>query len=175
MKYYFSHRRWFIVGTILIAFMLEILPLPGFIIWFRPAWTLLVLIYWAMALPEVVGVGYAFMVGIFLDVLTGTLLGEHAFAMVCEVTERALAHTEKKEVLLTGGVAANVRLQEIIRIAAKEQNAVFHVVPKAYSGDCGAQIAWTGLLAYQNEVQVDIERSFVKPRWRLDQVKIPWR
>src|SRR4030066_2288662 len=38
-------------------------------------------------------------------------LQEHAFSMVTEVTERALAHTEKNEVLLTGGVAANRRLQ----------------------------------------------------------------
>ena len=37
-------------------------------------------------------------------------LQEHAFSMVTEVTERALAHTEKKELLLTGGVAANKRL-----------------------------------------------------------------
>jgi N6-L-threonylcarbamoyladenine synthase len=100
---------------------------------------------------------------------------EIAFAMLAEVTERALAHTEKKEVLLTGGVAANIRLQEIIRIAAEEQNAAFHVVPKAYSGDCGAQIAWTGLLAYQSGVMVEAEKSYVKPRWRLDCVKIPWR
>lgn len=100
---------------------------------------------------------------------------ETAFTMLAEVTERALAHTEKKEALLTGGVAANSRLQEIIHLAAKEQDATFHVVPKAYSGDCGAQIAWTGLLAYQNGVRVEVRKSQVKPRWRLDSVRIPWR
>jgi N6-L-threonylcarbamoyladenine synthase len=100
---------------------------------------------------------------------------EIAFAMLAEVTERALAHTEKNEALLTGGVAANSRLQEIIRLAAKEQDAAFHVVPKIYSGDCGAQIAWTGLLAYQSGVRVEVKKSQVNPRWRLDRVKIPWR
>ncbi len=42
-------------------------------------------------------------------------LQENAFSMVTEVTERALAHTEKKEVLLTGGVAANKRLQAMLK------------------------------------------------------------
>ena len=42
-------------------------------------------------------------------------LQETIFAMLTEVTERALAHTGKNEVLLTGGVAANQRLQEMIR------------------------------------------------------------
>jgi glycoprotease/Kae1 family metallohydrolase len=38
-------------------------------------------------------------------------LQENAFAMLTEVTERALAHTGKEEVLVGGGVAANGRLQ----------------------------------------------------------------
>ena len=50
-------------------------------------------------------------------------LQEHAFSMVTEVTERALAHTEKKEVLLTGGVAANKRLQSMLAIIAEEHDA----------------------------------------------------
>ena len=56
-------------------------------------------------------------------------LQEHAFSMVTEVTERALAHTEKKEVLLTGGVAANKRLQSMLKIIAEEHDARFNVVP----------------------------------------------
>jgi len=100
---------------------------------------------------------------------------EVSFAMLTEAAERALAHTEKREVLLTGGVAANERLQQMIHIIADEHDAEFSVVPKTYSGDCGAQIAWTGILAYQSGVRADVEKSLVKPRWRLDQVKIPWR
>ena len=45
--------------------------------------------------------------------------------MVTEVTERALAHTEKKEVLLTGGVAANKRLQSMLEVIAEEHDAKF--------------------------------------------------
>ena len=102
-------------------------------------------------------------------------LQEVAFSALVEASERALAFLEKSELLLTGGVATNRRLQEMLRIVAKEHNAKFLVVPLEYSGDCGAQIAWTGLLAYKAGVKVSIERSQVKPRWRLDSVPIPWR
>jgi len=59
-----------------------VMPLPSGIIWLRPEWALLVLIYWAMALPEIIGVASAFFVGILLDLINGTMLGEHAFAMI---------------------------------------------------------------------------------------------
>jgi glycoprotease/Kae1 family metallohydrolase len=100
---------------------------------------------------------------------------EISVAMLAEASERALAHTEKEEILLTGGVAVNKRLQEVIRSIAEEHEADFHVVPGIYSGDCGAQIAWTGVLAYISGDQIDIDRSFVRPKWRLDRVDIPWR
>jgi universal protein Kae1 len=100
---------------------------------------------------------------------------EVSFSMLCEATERALAHTEKKELLLTGGVAANDRLQEMISFIAQEHNAEFSVVPKKFSGDNGVQIAWTGILAYRSGVTVDVEKSYIKPKWRLDQVNILWR
>ena len=100
---------------------------------------------------------------------------EVSFAMLTEAAERALVHTEKEEILLTGGVAANERLQSMIRYISNEHSAKFLVVPKIYSGDCGAQIAWTGILASQEGVRVEVNKSLIKPRWRLDQVRIPWR
>jgi N6-L-threonylcarbamoyladenine synthase len=100
---------------------------------------------------------------------------EVSFAMFTEAAERALAHTQKKEVLLTGGVAANKRLQNMIRYISDEHEARFFVVPRIYSGDCGAQIAWTGILAYMKNVIVDVEKSMIRPKWRLDQVRIYWR
>jgi universal protein Kae1 len=101
-------------------------------------------------------------------------LQENAFSMVAEVTERALAHTEKKEVLLTGGVAANRRLQSMLNIIAEEHDAKFNVVPKEFATDNGAMIAWTGVLAYTHGVITPIEESFVKLRWRIEKVDIPW-
>lgn len=67
--------------TFLFAFILTLLPLPDWAIWIRPAWVLLVLIYWNISIPYQVNVGTAFFLGILLDVLNGTLLGEYALAM----------------------------------------------------------------------------------------------
>jgi len=101
-------------------------------------------------------------------------LQETAFSMITEVTERALAHTEKKEVLLTGGVAANKRLQSMIKTVAEEHDARFCVVPSQFAIDNGAMIAWAGVLAYKHGIVTPIERSFVKLRWRLEEVEVPW-
>jgi len=101
-------------------------------------------------------------------------LQEHAFSMVTEVTERALAHTEKKEVLLTGGVAANKRLQAMLSIIAEEHDSKFNVVPLQFATDNGAMIAWTGVLAYTHGLVTPVAESFVKLRWRLEKVDVPW-
>jgi glycoprotease/Kae1 family metallohydrolase len=101
-------------------------------------------------------------------------LQETAFSMVAEVTERALAHTGKKEVLLTGGVAANKRLQSMVRSIAEEHGAQFDVVPAEFAVDNGAMIAWAGVLAYTQGVVTPVEKSFVKLRWRVEEVEVPW-
>jgi len=96
---------------------------------------------------------------------------ETCFAMLTEVTERALAHTDKEEVLLVGGVAANKRLQEMLRIMTEERGAKFFVVPQEYAGDNGSMIAWTGILAYQKGYKIRIEDSHIKQKWRVDEVE----
>jgi len=99
-------------------------------------------------------------------------LQETCFAMLVEVTERAVAHTGKKEVLLTGGVAANRRLTEMLEIMCREREAVFKAVPIEYAGDCGAMISWAGLLAYKSGVRTkDFDPI---SRWRTDDVDIKW-
>ncbi|MHA1729531.1 MAG: bifunctional N(6)-L-threonylcarbamoyladenine synthase/serine/threonine protein kinase [Promethearchaeota archaeon] len=102
-------------------------------------------------------------------------LQETAFAMLTEVTERALAHTEKKEVLLTGGVAANKRLQDMIHYIADEHDAEFFTLPIRFAGDNGAMIAWTGVLYYLNKGGMKIKDTLIDPKWRMDEVFIPWR
>lgn len=102
-------------------------------------------------------------------------LQETGFAMLAEVVERALAFTEKKEVLIAGGVAANLRLREMLSQICGVHGAKLLAVPREYSGDCGAQIAWNGLQAFEAGVRVDVEKSSVKQSWRLDQVDIAWR
>jgi tRNA A37 threonylcarbamoyltransferase TsaD len=101
-------------------------------------------------------------------------LQETAFSMVTEVTERALAHVEKKEVLLTGGVAANKRLQAMIGSMAREHNARFVTVSREFAIDNGAMIAWTGVLVWTHGAATPIGSSSVRPRWRLEEVEIPW-
>ncbi len=100
-------------------------------------------------------------------------LQEVAFAMVTEVTERALAHTEKEEVLLVGGVAANKRLREMMEVMASERGADVYLVPVKYAVDNGVMIAWTGLLAYRSGYTTPLEEP-VNPKFRVDQAEIPW-
>lgn len=67
--------------TFIVALMLTLLPMPVWTVWLRPAWVLLVLIYWIMTTPYQVNLGIAWLLGIVLDILNGTLLGEHALAL----------------------------------------------------------------------------------------------
>ncbi len=111
--------------------------------------------------------------GITLDDLCFSLQ-ETCFAMLVEVTERALAHTGKSEVLLTGGVAANRRFTEMCGIMCNERNARFHACPMEYAGDCGANIAWTGMLMHDSGYKAS-EKADFKRNWRTDDVEVRWR
>lgn len=66
--------------TIIVSLMLTIMPLPIGFDEFRPNWTLLVLIYWVLALPNRVNVLFAWLIGFIIDVLLGSVLGVNAFA-----------------------------------------------------------------------------------------------
>lgn len=98
---------------------------------------------------------------------------EVCFSMLVEVTERALAHTNKKEVLLVGGVVVNKRLQEMMRQMCEDRGAKMYVVPDEYSGDQGAMIAWVGILEEQSKYKQKIEEK-INPNWRIDQVEVTW-
>lgn len=101
-------------------------------------------------------------------------LQEVAFSMLAEAVERSLVQTRKSEVLLAGGVAANKRLRKMISHVARDHQATFYPVTLHFSGDCGAQIACSGQNAYAMGRTVTISQSFVTPRWRLDEVEVPW-
>jgi len=76
-----SGRHYVIYISLLIGYLLTLLPLPEWVQNYRPQWVALILIYWCMALPERVGVGVGFITGLLLDVLMGTLLGQHALGL----------------------------------------------------------------------------------------------
>ncbi len=99
---------------------------------------------------------------------------ETGFAMLAEAVERALVFTERTELLLAGGVAANQRLQLILREVCKNHGAKLLKVPKNYCGDCGAQIAWNGLVCFKAGIAIDIDESSVNQNWRLDEVDVKW-
>lgn len=75
-------------------------------------------------------------------------LQETVFAMLLETAERALAHCNKTELLLGGGVACNTRLQEMAQIMCKERNAKCFVPENQFLVDNGAMIAWLGYKKY---------------------------
>ena len=100
---------------------------------------------------------------------------ETTFAALTEVTERAMAHTEKNEVLLGGGVASNQRLKDMVNIMAQERDASFFVPSQDLCIDNGAMIAWLGLLMYKSGVRMSIEESIIDQRFRTDMVDVSWR
>ena len=79
------HRTLPVIGSIILGLMLTMVPLPAALDTFRPDWIALVLIYWTMMLPQSYSVGIAWLVGLILDVAQGTLLGQHALALVAVI------------------------------------------------------------------------------------------
>ena len=125
-------------------------------------------------------------------------LQETAFAMLVEASERALAHTGKKELLLGGGVACNTRLQEMARIMCEERGCKFFVPENSLLTDNGAMIAYLGEIIWnsvrkqkgKSEYNVrggdrvekkliyykeDFNKLDINPRERTDDVVVRWR
>ena len=71
-----------IVMTFLIGFLLTIMPLPQWAIWLRPQWTFSLLLFWVIAIPSQCGIALAWTMGVCMDLLTGTSLGQHAAVFV---------------------------------------------------------------------------------------------
>lgn len=81
-----SFREFLIITfSFVVAILVSIMPLPDWLLMYRPQWLALVLIYWVIAMPQRVGLGTAWLFGLLLDSLSGTLLGEHALALTVVV------------------------------------------------------------------------------------------
>ena len=103
-------------------------------------------------------------------------LQEHAFAMLVEAAERALAHTGKNELVLGGGVACNKRFQEMCKIMCEERNVKYFCPSKDLLLDNAAMIAFTGELQIKEAVPPnDLDKVDIKPRQRTDEVEIKYR
>jgi len=76
-------RRWFVpTASVGLALILAVVPLPEAVAAFRPDWVAVVLLYWCLIEPRRYGLLSAFWIGLALDTLTGTLLGQHSLALL---------------------------------------------------------------------------------------------
>jgi rod shape-determining protein MreD len=75
------HAYWVILLSFVAAAWLAIIPLPDWLVWARPEWPALVLIYWVIALPHRVSLFTGLLLGIYIDVLEGAVLGQNALSL----------------------------------------------------------------------------------------------
>ncbi len=100
---------------------------------------------------------------------------EVAYAMLVEITERAMAHVGKSEALVTGGVAASAKLNEMMRVMCEERGSKAYACPMKYSGDNGTMIAWVGALMLQSGFSpLPPSKCDLNSKWRTDQADITW-
>ena len=102
-------------------------------------------------------------------------LQETVFAMLVEITERAMAHCSSAEVLIVGGVGCNVRLQEMMAEMAQERGAKLFATDERYCIDNGAMIAQAGYELFRTGQVTKIEDSSCTQRFRTDEVLVTWR
>jgi rod shape-determining protein MreD len=77
--------RSLIFLTIVTAALLTLLPLPEMLEPFKPYWVAMVVIYWSLETHDTISLGLAFLVGLLLDILSGSLMGLHALSLVIMV------------------------------------------------------------------------------------------
>jgi len=102
-------------------------------------------------------------------------LQETVFAMLVEITERAMAHIGSKEVLIVGGVGCNERLQEMMGVMAKERNGLVFATDERFCIDNGIMIAQAGLLSYRMGSATPLSKATCTQRFRTDEVHVAWR
>ena len=83
-----------VIGSIVLALMLTLMPLPDWAIPFHPDWVAMTMIFWAMNLPNRYGIGIAWLVGLVVDVAQGTLLAQNALAISLVVYITAKFHLQ---------------------------------------------------------------------------------
>ncbi|KAH7032907.1 Gcp-like domain-containing protein [Microdochium trichocladiopsis] len=102
-------------------------------------------------------------------------LQETVFAMLVEITERAMAHVGTSQVLIVGGVGCNERLQDMMGAMAAERGGSVYATDERFCIDNGIMIAHAGLLAYETGCTTPLEESTCTQRFRTDEVWVKWR
>uniref|UniRef100_A0A4X1URB0 N(6)-L-threonylcarbamoyladenine synthase n=1 Tax=Sus scrofa TaxID=9823 RepID=A0A4X1URB0_PIG len=102
-------------------------------------------------------------------------LQETVFAMLVEITERAMAHCGSQEALIVGGVGCNIRLQEMMETMCQERGARLFATDERFCIDNGAMIAQAGWEMFQAGHRTPLSESGVTQRYRTDEVEVTWR
>ncbi|KAH7318713.1 glycoprotein endopeptidase KAE1 [Stachybotrys elegans] len=102
-------------------------------------------------------------------------LQETVFAMLVEITERAMAHVGSNQVLIVGGVGCNERLQQMMGDMAKERGGSVYATDERFCIDNGIMIAHAGLLAYETGFRTPLDKTRCTQRFRTDEVFVKWR
>ena len=95
--------------------------------------------------------------------------------MLVEITERALAHAGRREVLIVGGVGCNVRLQQMMQQMLHARGGALCAMDDRFCIDNGAMIAWAGLEAFRAGETTQLSDTWCTQRYRTDQVLVTWR
>lgn len=102
-------------------------------------------------------------------------LQETVYAMLVEITERAMAHVGSNQVLIVGGVGCNERVQEMMGMMAKDRGGSVYATDERFCIDNGIMIAHAGLLAYRTGFETTLDDSTCTQRFRTDDVFVQWR
>lgn len=102
-------------------------------------------------------------------------LQETVFAMLVEITERAMAHCDSSEVLICGGVGCNVRLQQMMETMCQERDGKLFATDMRFCVDNGAMIAQAGWEMFKNGQTTMFEDTTCTQRYRTDEVHVTWR
>jgi N6-L-threonylcarbamoyladenine synthase len=102
-------------------------------------------------------------------------LQETVYAMLVEITERAMAHVGSSHVLIVGGVGSNERLQAMMGDMARERGGSVFATDERFCIDNGIMIAQAGLMAYKTGIQTKLDESTCMQRFRTDEVYVKWR
>ncbi|MEF8880435.1 MAG: KEOPS complex N(6)-L-threonylcarbamoyladenine synthase Kae1 [Candidatus Nanohaloarchaea archaeon] len=110
------------------------------------------------------------------DEILANSFQEHAYSAAVEALERAMSQENSEEALLTGGVAVNSRLREMVEKMCEQRGAEAYFPPPEYCMDNGAMIAHQGLIQSKaGDKGLELKDSAVKPNWRPDQVEVTWQ
>ena len=102
-------------------------------------------------------------------------LQENIFAMLTEVTERALSLTGSDELVLGGGVGQNERLRETLAAMCDQRGAQFYAPESRFLRDNAGMIAVLGATMCAAGDTIDVENSGIDAEFRPDQVPVTWR